>query len=278
MKTTNLKPTIMKNLKQICTSAVLLFFAGNSFLMAQNNTGNNELTFKSPTYIASAIFNWPQLDADSKGYNNLDFFLTIEKEAPNFYWAQQFSFKNGKTGYMGLQNSASYKGEKTKIAIFSIWEAKTVESPNGFAKAFGHEGFGYSCRIKYNWQEGRKYRVRVWELGKAEAPNSGTWWGSWVMDMETGKEEFIGKILVPDTWEWLNATSYNFTEYWGSQDGNRHPCSSIGYTKTIYDFPTMANGTVKPTKAIFERNDECASLTTTGQIGPNTYKVEAGSQ
>lgn len=264
--------------KTIYIFTILLFFAGHSFIMAQNNVHNNELTFKSPTYIAATVFEWPPLNANSKGYNNLDFFVTIEREAPNFYWAHQFAFKNGKLGYMGLQTSASYKGEQTKIAIFSIWEAKTVESPNGFGEAFGHEGFGYSCRIKYNWQEGRKYRVRIWELGIAEAPNSGTWWGSWVMDMETGKEEFIGKILVPETWQWLTNHSVNFTEYWGTQDGNRHPCSIIGYTKTIYDFPTMANGAVKPTKAIYERKQECASLTKTGQIGPNTYNVEGGNQ
>jgi hypothetical protein len=267
----------MKTQKKIYTLTILLFFAANSFLLAQNNAGNNELTFKSPTYVASAIFNWPQLNTNSYGYNNLDFFLTIKKEAPNFYWAHQFSFKNGKTGYMGLQTSASYKGEQTKIAIFSIWEAKTVESPNGFSEAFGHEGFGYSCRIKYNWQEGRKYRVRVWELEKAEAPETGTWWGSWVMDMETQKEEFIGKILVPESWQRLSNQSFNFTEYWGSQDGNRHPCSTVGYTYTVYDYPTMSNGTVKPTNAIFERNDECASLSKTGQIGPNTYIVEGAN-
>ncbi len=256
-----------------------LFFVGTIFLMAQNNEGNNELSFKSPTYIATAIFNWPPLSSDSKGYNNLDFFLTIEREAPNFYWAHQFSFKNGKIGYMGLQTSASFKGEQqTKIAIFSIWDAKNAESPNGYSEAFGHEGSGYSCRIKYNWQEGRKYRVRIWELNIAEAPNSGTWWGAWVMDMESGKEEFIGKILVPESWQRLANQSYNFTEYWGSQDGNRHPCNIIGYTNTVYDSPTMSNGTVKPTETIYERNDGCASLTKINQIGPNTYRVEAGGQ
>ncbi len=268
----------MKNCKQIYISAILLFFTGNSFLICQNNLGDSGLSFESPTYIASAIFNWPQLPTNSKGYNNLDFFLTVEKEAPNFYWAHQYSFVNGKTGYMGLQTSASFKGEQTKIAIFSIWDAKSAQSAaNGYSEVFGHEGSGYSCRIKYNWQEGRKYRVRVWELGIAEAPDSGTWWGAWVMDMTTEKEEFIGKILVPESWQWLENTSYNFTEYWGAQDGKRHPCSSIGYTNTIYDYPTMANGAVKPTKAIFERNDECASLTKTGQIGQNIYQVEAGN-
>lgn len=268
----------MKKFKRIYILTIFLFFAGYSFLLSQNNTNNNELTFKSPTYMASAIFNWPPLTADCKGYNNLDFFLTIEHEASTFYWAHQFSFRDGKTGYMGLQTSASYKGEQnTKVAIFSIWDAKMAESPNGFSEAFGHEGSGYSCRIKYNWQEGRKYRVRVWELGIAEAPDSGTWWGAWVMDMTTEKEEFIGKILVPESWQWLNYTSFNFTEYYGAQDGNRHPCISIGYTKTIYHSPTMANGTVMPIKTTYERNDECAILTKINQIGPNTYQVEAGN-
>lgn len=268
----------MKNYKQIYTSAILLFFTGHSFLISQNNTSDNGLTFKSPTYVASAIFDWPELNADSYGYNNLDFFLTVEKEAPNFYWAHQYSFVNGKTGYMGLQTTASFKGEQTKVAIFSIWDSKDAQSsPNGYSEAFGHEGSGYSCRIKYNWQEGRKYRVRVWELGKADAPESGTWWGSWVMDMETQQEEFIGKILVPESWQRLGNQSYNFTEYWGSQDGNRHPCSTVGYTYTIYDYPTMSNGAVKPTNAIFERNDECASLSITGQIGPNRYEVKGGN-
>lgn len=234
---------------------------------------NDHPDFKSPCGMTSAQFEWP--DANPNGYQNLDFFLTINKEAPQYFWAHQFSFKNGETGYMGLQTSAQFKDVETKVAIFSIWNAKNAtNAPNGISASFGHEGSGYSCRIAYNWREGIPYRVRIWQLENAQSGDH--WWGAWVMDLQTQKEEFIGKILVPGSWSGLNTTSLNFVEYWGMQDGARHYCSEIPYTSATFSFPSLNNGTIPPLHTSYEAYGACATVARIGAKSAQTYQALTG--
>lgn len=241
----------------------------SSLAFAQNGGPD----FKSPCGMTSAQFEWPAVSA--QGFYNLDFFLTVNKEAPNYYWAQQFYFVDGQSGYMGLQTSARFNGEQTKVAIFSIWDAKNAsKAPNGMSEFFGHEGSGYSCRIPFDWKEGTQYRIRLWQLGKEE--NGDTWWGAWAKDIQNDTEEFIGKILVPASWKGLKSTTINFVEYWGMQDGQRHPCSDIPYVNTTFAFPSMNNGTVQPGSVGYQAYGDCASIAKIGATGSNLYQVETG--
>jgi len=235
--------------------------------------------FKSPCGMTSAQFNYPPAptNAERPGYYNLDYFVTIQEEAPKYYWAHQYSFVGGETAYMGLQTAVDGQGAPTKIALFSIWGAKNAESaPNGTSGAFGHEGSGWSCRIPYNWQKNRQYRVRVWDLGKDEANEEEHWWGAWVQDVATGEEALIGKILVPSSYKRLANNSLDFVEYYGNQDQQRHPCSMIQYTKTTYDFPAMNNGTVQPINVSYHAYGECKSVAQINQTGPSSYQAETG--
>jgi len=237
--------------------------------------------FKSPCGMTSANFTWPSSpsyrDKTQQGFYNLDFYLTIDKEASNYFWAHQFGFLAGDGGYIGLQTSALFKGEITKIAIFSIWKAKNAEPAiGGSAELFGHEGTGYSCKIKFNWIEGRQYRIRLWELWDARKPNEDEWWGAWVLDTTTLKEEFIGNILLPASWKWLKSNSTNFVEYWGLQDGRIHSCNEIPYTKATFGFPTLENGTVKPTNVYYQTYGDCSSIAKIKSTSSNSYEVETG--
>ena len=269
----------MKNHIKMYRSAGLLFFLGLGLGLAQENSTNNNPLFKSPQHLASAQFNYPELTGDKSGNYNLDFFLTIDKESPTYYWALQFYFVDGKIGYMGLQTTTTARGDDEKIALFSIWDSKKAESaPNGSSEAYSHEGSGFSTRIKYNWQEGKQYRVRVWTLGDVSEENKDTWWGAWVMDMETEKEDFIGKILVPASWKKLQPISVNFTEYYGTQDGKQHPCSIIGQVKTTYTFPTMNNGTIKPIHTRYVNDSACKNTATINPLGDNAYQVVTGTR
>jgi len=231
--------------------------------------------------MAVANFKWPASPSywnnTQQGFYNLDYFITINKEAPNYFWAHQFRFLEGDGGYMGLQTSADFKGETTKIALFSIWKAiDAAPAPDGIAEPFGHEGSGYSCRIKYNWIEGRQYRIRLWELWDARKPNEDEWWGAWVLDTVTLEEEFIGKILLPATWKWLISGSQNWVEYWGMQDGQRHPCSQIPYTKATYSFPTLENGTIQPKSVSYKTYGDCSSVAKIKNTGTNSFEIETG--
>jgi hypothetical protein len=223
--------------------------------------------------MTSAQFAWP--DLGPQGAYNLDFMLTINNEAPEYYWAHQFYFKNGDGGYMGLQTSARFNGTRTKVAIFSIWNAKSAEgAANGMSEAFGHEGSGYSCRIPYNWQQGVQYRVRLWKI--EDNSNGDSWWGAWVTDMRTQKDDFIGKILVPASWSGLKPVSINFVEYWGMQDGKRHNCSEIPYTNSLFSFPSMNDGTINPLNAAYKAYGECESIARTGTVTSRSYQAITG--
>jgi hypothetical protein len=50
-----------------------------------------------------------------------------------------------------------------KMANFSILNAiASVAGPNAICGEFDGEGKVFSCRLKYNWQECRSYRMRIW--------------------------------------------------------------------------------------------------------------------
>lgn len=237
--------------------------------------------FKSPCGMTSAQFTYPPepvgTDGTPTGYYNLDYFVTIQVEAPKYYWAHQYNFVGGETAYMGLQTAEDDNGEPTKLALFSIWGAKNAASaPNGSSGAFGHEGSGWSCRITYNWEVNRMYRIRVWNLGKDSSNEEDYWWGAWVQDTETGEEQFIGKILVPSTYKGIASSSLDFVEFYGNQDGQRYPCSSIEYTKSIYNFPTLNDGAVSPTNVSYEAYGECTTVAKIKATGSNTYQAETG--
>lgn len=238
--------------------------------------------FKSPCGVATTSFGYPTAPSSynntQKGYYSLDFYVTVNKEAPDMYWAQQFWFGGGDGGYLGIQSSGQYPNEPdTKIAIFSIWKAKNAEaSSGGVAKPFDHEGSGYSCKIKYNWKEGRTYRIRLHQISDAKKPQNDEWWGAWIMDMTTSQEKQIGKILIPGSWNWLKSRSSNFTEYFGQQTGRSMSCDQIPYSKATFSFPKMDGGAIKPQKSAYKTYGDCKSAAIIELINSTTYKVETG--
>lgn len=259
----------MKTLVNIILLASLFFFSSENEIVAQNAP-----VFKAPQHLAGAQFNYPELTGDKSGNYNLDFYLTINEEAPEFYWAHQFYFVDGDIGYMGLQTVTKPNGENTKVALFSIWNSLKAESSvNGTSEDYSHEGSGFATRIEYDWKQGKQYRLRLWKIGALDTKNVESWWGAWVTDMETDKAEFIGKILVPAKWQKLNPISVNFTEYYGSYDGKEHPCTIIGNVTTTYAFPTMNNGTIKPKSHSLSNKSACKDYISTNDIGESTYQV-----
>ena len=232
-------------------------------------------SFKSPCGMTAAYFDWPdsRIDEEPKGYYNVDFFLTIDKEAQNYFWAHQFPFIEGEVGYMGLQSGDH---GLSKTAIFSIWKAKGAQGTNnGTAIPFDHEGSGYSCRINYNWFEGRKYRIRLWEIEK-DITSRGKWWGAWVLDTVMLQEEYIGKILVPLSWGRISRNTVSFVEFWGLQDGRLYSCSEIPYSKATFNYPSVNNGTILPSNISYNAYGDCAIVAKITGTENDTYTTETG--
>lgn len=218
--------------------------------------------------MVSVKHQWPKApnyEYGQEGFYNQDTFLTINSAPVNsyYFWAQQFWFINGNGGYMGLQTGGNLNGHETKIAIFSIWDALDAvagQAKNSYAGPFGGEGVGYSCKIEYDWQDNVEYRVRLWELSDARKPEEPEWWGAWIMDMSTQEETFIGKILVPANWKWLNSSGNFFVEYFLPTNG----CENVPYAKATLSVPRRENGTVQPISApIAEEYGVCKSVAKT---------------
>ncbi len=211
-----------------------------------------------PGGLSSVAFTFPTEPRSEKqtGYYNLDFFIAVTKDPGNaldqypipqdvkgpdsvlgYYWANQFAFMggrdNGVDGYIGIQTvgnistfdpanpnapDPSRSVKKTKIAIFSIWDALDGRPgpANSYCAPFCHEGSGWSCRVEYPWREGVKYCLRIWELLDAEKPNEPEWWRGAIIDTATNQEAIIGDIRVPAEWSWLRKDASCFTECYSS--------------------------------------------------------------
>ncbi|MBC8069482.1 MAG: DUF3472 domain-containing protein [Deltaproteobacteria bacterium] len=160
---------------------------------------------------------------------NHDYRLGIPEEAADspYFYSNQFGFAAGGGGYIGLQSGTQYG----KLLIFSIWDSTTATpGPGAWCQTFGGEGVGMSCRMEYDWVEGRTYRLRVWRTG-ADA------WSAYILDETTNVEQYLGTITAPAG---SGDLSYNlhWIEWFGSAVGH---CADMPYTMA-YFHPTVANG------------------------------------
>ena len=213
----------------------------------------------TPGGLGYIHFYWPSspvYENGQSGFYNFDVNLTIE-EAPkkgNYYWAHQFQFKNpGDGGYMGLQLV-----NENKIAIFSIWNALEAEaSPDGYKVEFSGEGEGWSVRIPFEWEEKTTYTLRVWELSSSNEPNADEWWGAWIVNQETQKDTYVGKIKVPGSWNWLDSWSVSWVEYFGYVED----CDSLPYARARFEFPSADSNTYEPVDMNTDIGERCTKYT-----------------
>ncbi|KAI0562789.1 hypothetical protein FGB62_53g05 [Gracilaria domingensis] len=122
-------------------------------------------------------------------------------------------------------------------------DAKPGQGADAYAGTFGGEGVGCSCKIPFDWQEGKQYRLRLFEIADARYPDQPEWWGAWVMDMETVQETFIGQIKVPAAWGWMKGSTNFFVEYYLSVPS----CGETPFQQATLHTPTRENGRVVPT-------------------------------
>ena len=214
----------------------------------------------TPRGMAYMWYDWPQTSGSD--FYNFDILLTIDVDPgvqSAYYWAHQFHFKNGDGGYMGLQTNGCMQGEWVgKMAIFSIWDALAAEpGPEALSEEFTGEGEGWSCRKKYNWMEGHTYCLRIYLSEIDEQENE--WWSAWIIDTSTSQETLIGKIKVPNSWQWLDDYSVVWVEYYGQVNG----CNSLSYAKARFEEPTADNGSFIPQNYTSEPGTTCPNASIT---------------
>jgi lysophospholipase L1-like esterase len=238
----------------------------------------------APTATPPGAYAWhtwpdaPKYDATREGYFNFDATLNVLQDPglTTYFWAHQFRFIGGDGGYLGLQTNGLMQGSAVgKMAIFSIWQAlEAVPGPGAACEQFSGEGTGWSCRLKYNWQAGHRYRLRLWVCCYTAGQE---WWGAWVKDMSTGVEHFIGRIRVPLTWKWLEDRSVMWTEFYGPLA----QCDDLPLAVARFESITAENGLVRPksTSVDYGSNaDSCRNSRVTIDRGTVTLATGRGVQ
>lgn len=186
------------------------------------------------------------------GYQLMEFPLLIADE-PGFngrtYWANQFQFKNGDGGYLGLQ--ANSKDEKR--INFSIWGATAWEAGVGTnCKSFTHEGSGVQCWANYAWKEGEKYNLKVQSVG------AGRWQAS-IVEQRTGSRFVVATITVPNNWGGLGESPSSFVEDFAQGNEARASCAEVPATTAVF-FRPIANGNVQPIRSSSRTYGPCQAV------------------
>lgn len=180
----------------------------------------------------------PPVSSDGRaGYSSFEHVLLIETDpGPEsaYFWAHQFVLLGGTGGYLGLQTRGSAEGVTGRIAIFSIWDA--VAALGSTTVRFTGEGEGWSCRIAYPWEVGRRYRLRL------ANPEPG-WWVASVRDDTTGVGAEIGRIQVPPHWQRLDSWSVMWTEWYGQPLVR---CEDLPHASVVFHTPAADDGRVSP--------------------------------
>lgn len=188
------------------------------------------------------------------GYDDIDTTLTVTREPGTngrTYWAHQWYYSGGGTGYMGLQQRAGTE----KYVNFSIWNTGSWSdvSAGVHCRSFDHEGSGVQCDAPYAWQEGVTYRMTV------ERVDAG--WRATIVNTSSGVATPLATIAAPSQngisglSEWVE----NF-----AQGADAHEsCADVPGATAVYGVPTANSGAVVPTTSYDRTYGNCASIAKT---------------
>ncbi|EJF79983.1 DUF3472 domain-containing protein [Bartonella doshiae] len=163
----------------------------------------------------------------NRSFDQFSFFQQITHDGgPDsiYFWANQFQFENGKTGYIGLFN----RGART--IHFSITNATGWKS--GKCKHFTQEGSGVRCELEFPWKVGRRYQLNV---SKNENLITGT-----IIDLITKKTMTVGVIEVSSTFGKFQQSS-SFVEDHSRWKRHLSSCYVLSPQSSIFFSPIADN-------------------------------------
>ena len=223
----------------------------------------------TPSHLFDGYYSWDSPILPDGHYNS-DVNLTIDEKPSNgsyYYWSKTFYFVDGEVGYIGLQSNGYMQSEGWvgKMAIFSIWNAVDSQAgENAICGKFSGEGEGLSCRMKYNWQIGHNYRLRIWKIDES-------WWGAFIMDATTGNEVYLGQIKVSSSWKGLTNDFVLFSEYFMPVDS----CDTIPHAKVTFSQAAADNGNYTAQLNSQLLSQECRNSVDVTNIN-NGWRIETG--
>ena len=192
---------------------------------------------------------------------SLEWDLVIETDpvTDGYYWAHQFSFVNGFTGFVGLQAHGGYQttlSEKptfTKMALFWMWggdrpaELGDIQDPDARTLVVSARGAEWTTiHAKYEWTACDVYRLRLAKDGTD--PSGNIWYGAWIDNRTTRALTFLGRIAVPAEWGQLSALSTSMTTRIDDKPGPAvTSCDVPEPASAIFGIPTANEGQLVPT-------------------------------
>lgn len=151
--------------------------------------------------------------------DSMEWTVTIETDYRNsgYYYAYQFAFTEGQTGFFGLQAGGGYQSDPpnsiidfTKIAVLWIAAPAPMRAELGDiaypdARTYLDNELGttwWTIHARYDWQPCRSYRLRIGPESRSET--GAVWFGAWIYDPVTEIETFLGRMLLPENWGLLS--------------------------------------------------------------------------
>lgn len=168
---------------------------------------------------------YPISGAPTEGLEKLAFPVKVISQ-PNdagYYWAQQYYFKSGQVGCIGLQPRVG-----SGLAVFSVFGSGTSAThPNCRTGAEG--GSGTSCSVTYPYVKGRWYQLEIIRTGTDN-------WTGYVVDTSTNTWTTIGSWNVSSSAGLLKPSGVGFVEYYKSVAD----CASIPYGQAAWGKPFVS--------------------------------------
>jgi len=209
------------------------------------------------------VWSWPA-PVDSMEW---DLVMESDPQTDGYYWAHQFSWVGGLTGYFGLQAFGGYQEDPTptpsmpngspvdftKIALF--WVAgQTLRgelgditgSKNARVATQQEPGATFTTiNARFDWTACNVYRLR---LARYSTEDDGSvWWGAWIENQTTNNLTLLGRILVPSTWGQLSSSSTTYTTRIDNAPGAAvSTCSEPEPASGIFGTPSANDGQVLP--------------------------------
>jgi len=187
-----------------------------------------------------------------------DLVVELEPERDGYYWAHQFSFVNGLTGFFGLQAHGGFQlaadagVDFVKMALLWIGGSKLtaelgdIQGEDARILVVPARGTEWTTiHAKYEWSPCTVYRLRFAKDGTDASGN--VWYGAWIEDRTTTLLTKLGRIAVPQEWGQLSRLSTTFTTRIDDKPPPVTDCDQPEPASAIFGTPSANDGQLRPT-------------------------------
>jgi hypothetical protein len=187
-----------------------------------------------------------------------DLVMESDPEDDGYYWAHQFSFVNGLTGFFGVQAHGGYQQTLTERPTFLkmalLWissgelnaELGDIQGEDARTLVVSARGTDWTTiHAKYEWSACTVYRLRFGRDGTDASGN--VWYAAWIEDRTTTLLTKIGRIAIPAEWGQLSRLTTTLTTRIDDKPPPVTTCDQPEPASAIFGIPSGNDGQLVPT-------------------------------